>query len=224
MAPEDPRHGTYAGYVAESFARIGHRAYKKQRRTRLYFAGGVLTVDPTGTRRRIEALVALGWTFNELDRRLGRSTGFTSRQRVHAAAGRPVFQSTAQAYTRLYDELSMRVPPADFFVRRSRTRALRLGWVVPLAWDDDTIDNPAARPHGLPGLKVNEDRTRHHDQVDEAVVLRVLAGEHLPTTRDEREEILTRHLAAGGIERELCARLGWREGRYGRTNRAETAA
>lgn len=97
-------------------------------------------VDACGTIRRLRALVAIGYSQHELCRRLGwlDSNGtrlFTGRQdRVRKA--------TAEKVAALYDDLSM-TPGAS---RRARNHARRNGWAPPLAWDDDLLDDPTARP------------------------------------------------------------------------------
>jgi hypothetical protein len=103
-------------------------------------------VDGTGTMRRLQALMALGWPKTVLARRLGTDQLFG----VHLAA-RPVTVAKARAVRALYDELWNTAPPAR--TARERTAALRArrfaerrGWLGPVAWDDDVIDDPAAGP------------------------------------------------------------------------------
>ena len=115
---------------------------------------------------------------------------------------------TAALVRRVYDEMSMTLP-AHKYVNRQRMIAAAKGWSVPMAWDDDTIDDPAAKPHNP---KPKPDTKRQ--QLDEAVVIRVLSGEKLPTTVAERREILRRWLASGRSEKELCTIQGWRGGSY----------
>lgn len=105
-------------------------------------------VDATGTHRRIQALVALGWSAKYLSERLGHTPGWAG----HVLEARRVTPETADAVQRIYDELSMRVPnPRDRYEKQAVSLTLRVarmrGWVPPLAWDDETIDDPAATPH-----------------------------------------------------------------------------
>ncbi|WP_067812295.1 helix-turn-helix domain-containing protein [Actinomadura kijaniata] len=99
-------------------------------------------IDAAGTRRRIQALAALGWSVCEQARRLDRSVSNYStlmrRQYVTVA--------TARQVRALYEQLSMVVPdPAGRNgVARARAEAARKGWVPPLAWDEDLIDLPEA--------------------------------------------------------------------------------
>jgi hypothetical protein len=106
-------------------------------------------VDPTGTRRRLQALVALGWTQTALADRLGMSVGnFAAMLRRPAVSA-----GTARAAVQLYDELWNRPAPDGTAAERARARAAkryaqRHGWPPPLAWDDGALDNPQAAPGG----------------------------------------------------------------------------
>lgn len=224
MAPDDPRHGTNKGYQAHLDSdgdacepcKAAHARANKELRTRAYLARGPLVVECTGTRRRIQALAALGHTWADMDRFLGRWKGFSERLAIRDP--RPVHRTTAEAAARMYEVLCMALPPQTPRADQQRARARAAGWAPPLAWD--RIDDPNETPRGVQ----RGHQAQNRDQVDEAVVLRVLAGEHLATTRAEKEEILARHLAAGGSESELCRRMGWKEGRYTRRTRQGVAA
>jgi transcriptional regulator with XRE-family HTH domain len=104
-------------------------------------------VDATGTRRRLQALVATGWSQSQLAERLEMLPGNFGQvmRREHVTA------ATARAVRDLYDELWNK-PPAEathrqkIAVSRARNHARAHGWAPPLAWDDDLIDNPAAGP------------------------------------------------------------------------------
>jgi DNA-binding CsgD family transcriptional regulator len=107
--------------------------------------GGTALVDCAGTRRRLHALVATGWSLAKLADRLGISRGNLGKtlatDRVHA--------STARTVRALYDELWDQAPPEATHrdkIAASRTRNIARvrGWPPPQAWDDDTIDDPAA--------------------------------------------------------------------------------
>lgn len=97
-------------------------------------------IDNTGTRRRLEALMANGWPARELSVRLGHE---------HAGLQLPrhrlVSSSTAHAVADLYDQLQGTPGPSQW----ARTRYRGRGWLPPGWWDPDTIDDPDATPHGL---------------------------------------------------------------------------
>ena len=106
-------------------------------------------VDSTGTRRRLQALVASGWPLYVLAGRAG-----LSRENIWKRLGVTLTRvSTRDAVRRLYDELWDADPIAHGVrpqsVAKARARGLREGWPPPLAWDDDEIDDPAARPAGM---------------------------------------------------------------------------
>lgn len=99
-------------------------------------------IDPTGTRRRIQALVAIGWSQAEQARRVNRqaSTYGTFLTVEQVTAG------TARTVADLFDRLAGTPAPPGYSATRARATAQRKGWVPPQAWDDDTIDNPDAEP------------------------------------------------------------------------------
>lgn len=109
--------------------------------------GTAALVDATGTRRRLHALVAIGWSQAKLGERLGIAPAGMSQvmRREHVTAG------TARAAAELYEELWNRLPPEGgqrekIAAARARNSARQNGWVPPMAWDDDQIDLPAGNP------------------------------------------------------------------------------
>lgn len=105
-------------------------------------------VDGTGTRRRLQALVAIGWAQSRLAERLGVDrTNLNKTLRGDAL----IRCRTARAVRALYDDLWNQTPPQaghreKIAANRARNYARDRGWVPPLAWDDETIDDPAAVP------------------------------------------------------------------------------
>src|SRR5690348_12294929 len=60
-----PSHGSLASYVAGcpcDWCLTAKRRYEKQRRLDIERGIGPRLIDPTGTRRRIQALACLGWS------------------------------------------------------------------------------------------------------------------------------------------------------------------
>lgn len=195
MSPDDARHGTNGGYLEHAVTdrdycqpcRDAH-AHARRQLWRKRYARRVdrLYVDATGTRRRIRALQALGWRFVDIDAACGRpapSAGCTwshnlvRQEKVHI--------DSAEAVAEAYERLSMTLA-TSLLANRTRTMAASKGWAPPLAWDDDTIDDPAARPRG------GRDVPRKTD-VDPVTVDRILAGDrHIKATRAERHEVIRR--------------------------------
>jgi hypothetical protein len=99
-----------------------------------------LYVDPTGTVRRLQALVLAGWPMMQLSERMGYRHNMVSDvlrgRRKFITAG---FARKADA---LFAELELTPGPSD----AARAMAAEKGWLPALAWDDDTIDDPNAKP------------------------------------------------------------------------------
>lgn len=100
-----------------------------------------------GTVLRMRALVTLGWSQSKLASRLG-----VERSNFRLATGTmTITVRTRDAAARLYDELSMTLPPAGnqrdrISVSRARNYAAERGWLPPLALDDDRLDDPGYEP------------------------------------------------------------------------------
>lgn len=200
MLPDDPRHGTSRGYTMgcrEDCCRRAQMIYMKRyrmgQRPRL--------VDPTGTRRRIQALVCLGYSHKQLSEMAGRASEWT-RQLM---SGTAVVSTTADIVADIYERLSM-TPATHPYADRCRRQALDKGWLPPLAWDD--IDDPTERPTR------GNDRPLKND-VDPVVVHRFLTGDHkVPTTQGEKRAITAAWVGQGRTVRDLEASSGWNVSRY----------
>lgn len=109
------------------------------------------TIDGTGTRRRLQALSVIGWSQPRLARLLGVApANFNSM--IHGRRSPGVTVATARAAAALYDQLWNVTPDAaNRFeaagITHTRRAAENNGWAPPLAWDDDTIDDPTAEPY-----------------------------------------------------------------------------
>lgn len=112
-------------------------------------AGGAL-VDGTGTRRRVQALVVLGWSLSKIARMVGWNVsnfgGMVNSQRQVTA-------STARRIADLYEQLwDTRPVENDHQSRQAASRARRYAqercWLAAMTWDDDTIDDPNYHPPG----------------------------------------------------------------------------
>ena len=114
-------------------------------------------IDATGTRRRLQALVSMGWTLNAL----GPQLGFHSRRLTDLIHADQVLASTARRIADGYRTVQTRDPRDHGVPARSinmaRNLAAREGWHGPLAWDD--IDDPAAKPE-----KVRRSRAKAHSR------------------------------------------------------------
>jgi len=206
MSPQDKRHGTTAGYCAgcrEFCCRRAAAVYERQRNNRRYIRRGPLHTPGLGTRRRLQALTALGWSGHALEAQLGQRRSYVSRL---VTADGPVLEATAQKIASLYDRLSMTLPPERTRGEKSaavkaRRYAQRMGWAPPLAWDDIDTD-PEPQWGGA------------DTDVDPVVVMRLLEGESIKTaTRAEKDAAVGRWVADGGSKAEICRWHGWNDSR-----------
>lgn len=96
-------------------------------------------IPSVGTHRRLHALMAIGWRLTDIGAELGMSgqavTSYLQRDTVQA--------TSAVAVAELFNRWQLTPGPSDV----ARDRAQRKGWHPPLAWDEDTIDDPKAQPH-----------------------------------------------------------------------------
>lgn len=93
-------------------------------------------INGAGTRRRLQALVAIGWT----QRLIGQELGVV-QSRVKALTHQDgVTARVAFEVRDVFDRLAMTVGPSN----PTRVRAAAKGWLPPLAWDD--IDDPNEVP------------------------------------------------------------------------------
>jgi hypothetical protein len=98
-----------------------------------------------GTTRRLRALVAIGYPQYYLAERIGVSPSNATRlfnppkrtKSKHRRKAR-VTAATARRVEAVYRELENTPGPSQI----ARTRAKNLGWLPPIAWDEDNIDRP----------------------------------------------------------------------------------
>lgn len=154
--------------------------------------------DSTGTRRRVQALAALGHTLASIAAEAGLRRRNTLS--VIVRGQQTVRRATAEQVAAAYERMSMTRGPS----MRAQAYARAQGWVPPLAWDDDTIDDPHATPIGAHG---EDSRTEHLD-LDEWFRL-VRYGEH-PERAAERCGV-----KLGSVE--------WSARRHGRSEEYVTA-
>jgi len=153
-------------------------------------------VNGRGTRRRLQALAAIGWNHHEIARRLG-----YPRWKVNKALeGAYVDIRVHDDIAALYDELWDQQPPTHTRAQRvgrsyALTVARRHGWLPPLAWDD--IDTDPAPP-----------TVEQEPLLDEIAIELALAGQNVRLTRDERLEATRRGTERGLSLTQLSDLLG----------------
>ena len=105
-------------------------------------------IDATGTIRRVQALVALGWPVSHISRHAG-----LSRENAAEILERPrVYVATANAIADAYDSLRHKRPEKHGVIKAhvavARNRAARNKWAPPRYWDQhpNAIDDPDFEP------------------------------------------------------------------------------
>lgn len=134
------RHGTRAAYHKGCrcpHAREDRRIYDKRLREARQPAG---YVDATGARRRLQALNAIGWTFEDLAPRLHTKPSHLRAIARGAESAQKLYRTTADRITDLYRQLAGVPGPSQI----SRSRAAAKGWLSPVWWDN--IDDPDEQP------------------------------------------------------------------------------
>ncbi|MBN9618563.1 MAG: helix-turn-helix domain containing protein, partial [Actinobacteria bacterium] len=116
-------------------------------------------IEATGTRRRLQALVSIGWTQAWLAAELHRSPANLARSMSSEA----VTARTARLVSDLYERLWHTPPAPSTNTQRAasdaaRAHAVAQGWLPPLAWDDIDTD---------PDPDPNQPDTSSDDDLDE---------------------------------------------------------
>lgn len=136
-------------------------------------------MDGTGTRRRLQALTAVGWSTGRLAEILGRDVRVVCRVRTAPS----VTARTAREVKAVYDRLWNQAPPMDskgdrIASARAVGLAARKGWAKPMDWDEN-IDDPQAAP--ATGAEWNG--------IDEVAIERALGGDKtVSLNKEERAE------------------------------------
>lgn len=198
------RCGTHLGYRDHIAAgeptctacRKAHAANRRAYRIRRYLNRGGFMVDATGTHRRLQGLAAIGWSSREIAARLG-VTPQTLR-RLHLQAH--CWSSTRDRVAAVYDELSM-TPGGNV---RTVTWARKRGWVVPLGWNDEEIDDPAAlprhrAPNPTPGRPRDTDRDERIWELTRAGLSSAEIAVRLRTTKRQVERARARYRSEGEV-------------------------
>ena len=181
-----PYHGTAATYVHHK-CRCDHALADYRNRRKRW---GTSHAQPgftssIGTRRRLQALAAIGWRWSDLGDLLG--TTWQAVQYIAAGHHPTVWTSTADRVEAVYELLSGTPGPSP----TARHRAAAKGWAPPLGWDDDQIDNPDARPCVAPQLD--------EPVIDPERIRRAYAGQRVNLTPEEKAAAVR-----AGLERGLA--------------------
>jgi AraC-like DNA-binding protein len=164
-------------------------------------------VPAIGIRRRIQALHAIGWSAPEIASRLG-----VTKQAVRdlcRPSGQLALPSTRTAVARVYDELWDQKPTGPR-VTVTKQWARRNGWLPPLAWDDDTIDDPTTEDyaHNLHTSISPSTTSESRAIIDEIAVEQAMTGRRVTLNRVETSEAIARLTAMHYSAEEIGQRLG----------------
>jgi hypothetical protein len=184
-------------------------------------------LDARGTRRRVQALVAIGWTHQLLAAQLGR----TATNLKRSLASEQVTAHTAGQISDLYERLWDSRPPHATAQDRAqidatRTGAREQGWLPPLAWEDIDTD-PDPEPHD------RHDRHDPHrgdtdpDYLDEIAIELAVAGEGIRLDRltpAEQDEVVRRLTNRGSSIRDIAAQLATTTRTVSRRRKTASAA
>lgn len=189
------RHGTLAAYRSDRCRCLLCRS-AHARAADAYRSGGDWReqyVNSVGSVRRLRALAAAGVTNRQIAERIGRSPDMVTylRRGLHQNISWHLAESISTAYDALWDKAA-----GDSDSRRASTLAKRLGYDLPMSWDDDSIDDPEATPalegeaaEGLDDLLVDlivEGQTRipkHSQCLERIEAIRRLAARGWNDTR-----------------------------------------
>jgi hypothetical protein len=172
------RHGTASAYTKARCrcpeAREAWRLYNKRRREGRQLPG---LLSPLGASRRIQALVAIGWTWRALAREAERH--HRTVRDIGTARRETVTNVTLVWVHELYERLSYTSGGSKYAL----TVAARYGWCPPEAWRN--IDDPDAQPYDV------------EPSVDSVAVEQALDGAPIQLTPIERHHAVHTGLARG---------------------------
>ncbi|MFI8105905.1 hypothetical protein [Streptomyces sp. NPDC086023] len=106
-------------------------------------------LPPLGTRRRLQALNALGYDGVWMAKQLGVSEASLTAM-LSDCSRRYVYAATARRVASFYEQYQ-HTDPADagrsaWHIATTKSRAAKKGYAPPACWDDDAIDSPQAEP------------------------------------------------------------------------------
>lgn len=132
---------------ADSAAKI--LALKPGRKKRAKYEGtSIELTDSTGSKRRIQALVTQGFSLNALSQHAGYGRSYFKDMLSYEGN---ITLARVKTVSDLYDRLWDKTPVAETKAQRlsvtlAKKTARDNGWLPPMAWDDDLIDNPKHFP------------------------------------------------------------------------------
>lgn len=173
------------------------------RKARILRRGAPPLVDACGVHRRLRALARIGWSFGAIAARAGVDRSAVQHWLLAARS----HVDTVAVVTRIYNELADTTGPSA----QARRHAERHGWPPPIAWDDDTIHDPAVAPYAGQAAPI-----------DEVAVHRAMTGRPVALSRAETNEAIRLLTARGRSSNEIAELLGTNQRRVVRRRAATT--
>ncbi|MEO3936733.1 helix-turn-helix domain-containing protein [Dermatophilaceae bacterium Soc4.6] len=162
---------------------------------RLYEAQTRGHVPPVGAVRRVQALMAMGWSHDDL-----KAAGVPNTPQLLSSSGDLMTVQRWRQVRDVYDRLAMTPGPSP----QTRARARRLDYPPPLSWDEGSIDDPGARPVGdaVEGAGA--------EVIDMVAVRRAIgsAGAGPPLNARERREVARALASTGDSDAQIGRQLG----------------
>ena len=158
--------------------------------------------DATGTRRRLQALIAVGHPPAALAHRLGIAPRAVTR--IVCGTVATISPDLRAGVCELYDRLWDVAPPEQTLTERKAAAAARAlaagrGWPAPMGLDDSRIDDPAYRPraHWRPTTVTGDSRHRSCDRPSTGAALpgkpSTIAGRQPPACGARYEAASAQH-------------------------------
>lgn len=215
MTPDDPRHGTVTGHwrhIQDGETACDPCRSAKTRYEKVRSVYGPRKVPAVGTRRRIQALMAMGHSGADIGRAMG--VTYQAVHKLETGTSDTMTVATVERVAAVYEQLSMTIP-TGYHRRRVHNKAAARGYAPPLAWDDSTIEDPNAQPVGVGFQEV--DRGTLLAELDELHYGITETCKRLDLARESLERWTERHGC-----RDIYVRMVERENqRYWRNGGAE---
>lgn len=166
---------------------------------RIYSTQSTGHVPRIGAVRRIEALLAMGWGHEAIANAGAPGTSALLNRRGHL-----VTIGRWRQIKDVYDTLSMSPGPSHL----TRGWAKALDYAPPLAWDDDTIDDPTATPTGDRNHDPDHNGVGHDLQDPVAIERAITEPTPITLTNSERTSAVRAMAARAATDDQIADRLG----------------
>ena len=167
----------------------------RRRQAEQAWRGTTAWAPAIGTRRRLQALAAAGWSAAQLADQLHVTRGAVAALR--GTRQDRVLATTAAAVAALYEDCWWRTPPGrGRDLTRTEAWAARQGWADPSRWAAQDLDHPDASPTDLV------------DEPDPVAIAAAVAGRPVPLTRVEQRAVAAELTRRGASATTTAAVIG----------------